>query len=338
MASNAHTPARDQQTPIDLWFLLPSGSLVLDWAGPAEAFRIANLKSGQTLFNLRFCAPKSQSTGSVGLTLANLEPLPERIAAPAWVLIVGVTSAWVADSAEAEQAEVVRWLTHIRPGQPGVRLVTVCTGAQLAARAGLLHGKRVTTHHEHLDELAKLAPSATVLPDRVFVQDGEVWTSAGVSAGIDLALHLISAEAGPVVAARVAQDMAVALRRGPDDPQLSPFLSHRQHLNAKLHKVQDAVSQSPREAWGADRMAKLIHTTPRSLNRLFADHAQTTPLAYLRGIRVAVARGALSAGATVAHTADVAGFGSDLALRRAWLATGMPGSPSGRSRSRPTQH
>jgi transcriptional regulator GlxA family with amidase domain len=319
---------------IDLWFVLPSGSLVLDWAGPAEAFRIANQKAAQPRFRLRFCGPGARSTGSVGLALADLEPLPERIAGPAWIVIVGVTSALVSDSAADEQAEVVRWLTRLRPGREGLRLVTVCTGAQLAARAGLLHAKRVTTHHAYLDQLAQLAPSATVLTDRVFVQDGEVWTSAGVSAGIDLALHLISAEAGPVVAARVAQDMAVALRRGPDDPQLSPFLSHRQHLNAKLHRVQDAVSHSPRDAWSAERMAELVHTTPRSLNRLFADHAQTTPLAYLRNIRVAVARSALSAGATVAHAADVAGFGSDLALRRAWLATGMPGSPSGRSRSR----
>jgi transcriptional regulator GlxA family with amidase domain len=317
--------------PIDVLFVLPRGSLILDWAGPAEAFRMANTEFAKPAFRLRFVAPQATSTSSVGVLISGLEPLPERVAAPAWVCVVGKVGTERRRDDEAEDRAVVEWLRRLQPGREGLRLVTVCSGALLAGAAGLMHGKRVTTHHLDLELLKQAAPGAIVVPDRVFVQDGEVWSSAGVTAGIDLALHLVSEHCGPVIAARVAQRMAVALRRGPDDPQLSPFLAHRQHLNARLHSVQDAVSREPTRAWTAERMAAVARTTPRTLNRLFSEHAGTTPLAYLRGIRVAVARTALAAGSSVARAAEAAGFSSDLQLRRAWHATGGDGAPSGRS-------
>ncbi len=325
--------------PIDVYFVLPRGSLILDWAGPAEALRFANteLPARAPAFRLHFVAPRTESLSSVGASIAGLAPLPERLEAPAWVMLVGRTSTGQRrgdGESDREDRLVVDWLRCVRPGQRGVRLVTVCSGALLAASAGLLARRRATTHHADLDELARRAPDAIVVPDRVFVQDGEVWSSAGVTAGIDLALHLVAEQCGPVVAARVAQRMAVALRRGPDDPQLSPFLAHRQHFNARLHRVQDAVSRAPREAWSVARMAALAHTTPRTLTRLFGEHAGITPLAYLRGIRLALATTALEAGSSVTAAAEAAGFHSDLQLRRAWRASGQPGSPGARAVAR----
>ena len=327
---------------VDVLFVLPRGSLILDWAGPAEALRMANDEVAEsdrqrTLpFRLRFIAPLPSAESSVGALIAGLEPLPEQLAAPAWVVVVGKTGGGNRGAKAREDREdraVVRWLARIRPGQGGLRLVTVCSGALLAAAAGLLAGRRVTTHHLDLEHLQQLAQHAVVVPDRVFVQDGEVWSSAGVTAGIDLALHLVSEHCGPVVAARVAQRLAVALRRGPEDPQLSPFLAHRQHLNARLHRVQDAVSRAPREHWDAPRMAEVASTTTRTLSRLFTQYAATTPLAYVRGLRLALAKSALEAGSTVAHAAETAGFNSDLQLRRAWMAFAAPGAPSRHHRS-----
>jgi transcriptional regulator GlxA family with amidase domain len=317
---------------VQVVFVLQDDSLVLDWAGPAEALRIANqqidaLQRAVPPFELRFVAARADSTGSVGVHLQGLEPLPERLATGSWVVLVGRTSA-AEGGPQAGQRELIAWLARLAPGQQGLRLVTVCSGALLAARAGLLDGRRATTHHHHLDDLARLAPRATVLQDRVFVEDGEVFTSAGVTAGIDLALHLIAGHAGELVAARVAEQMAVPLRRGAADPELSPLLAHRQHLNARLHRVQDALSQAPREDWPLARMAALAATTPRTLSRLFAQHAATSPQAYLRGVRLAVARNALQAGASVAAASEAAGFSAELQLRRAWAAAGWPGSPS----------
>ncbi len=333
MVSNSNTAG----TTTDIWFVLPRGSLILDWAGPAEAFRIANIEledAGRpTPFRLRFTAPAATTQSSVGAMISDLLPLPERVATPAWVVVVGKTGTGRQRADDREDRAVVQWLARIKPGQrEGLRLITVCSGALLAGAAGLLAGRRVTTHHLDLDHLQLLDAQTTVVPNRVFVRDGEVWSSAGVSAGIDLALHLVAEHCGPVVAACVAQRMAVALRRGPDDPQLSPFLAHRQHFNARLHRVQDAVSRAPREDWSAERMAEVARTTPRTLARLFTEHAGTTPLAYVRAIRVSLARTALEAGSSVARAAETAGFSSDLQLRRAWRAVGSPGAPSGRRR------
>ncbi len=324
-----------------VFFVLQDDSLVLDWAGPAEALRIANqqialLGSEAAPFALHFVGASTASTTSVGVRLQAQEALPQAVPDGSWIVLVGRTSAAEAraraqlSSAEyADERELIAWLARLAPGaRPGLRLVTVCSGALLAARAGLLDGRQCTTHHHHLDDLAHLAPQALVLQDRVFVQDGEVFTSAGVTAGIDLALHLIAGHAGELVAARVAQQMAVALRRGPADPELSPLLAHRQHLNARLHRVQDALSQAPCEDWSLERMAALAAATPRTLSRLFAQHAGTSPQAYLRGVRLAVAKRALQAGASVAAASEASGFSSELQLRRAWAAVGWPGSPS----------
>lgn len=348
-------PNPPSEPPLDVWFILPRGSLILDWAGPAEALRIATQECAglagaadvhgpgpsrgvaRTGFRLHFAAPQPESESSVGALVSGLAPLPTALPGPAWVVVVGKTGTGPGGCRtrddDAEDRAVVSWLRHLRPGQgrapDSLRLVTVCSGALLAAQAGLLDGRRCTTHHLDLEVLREIAPRAVVAADRVFVQDGEVWSSAGVTAGIDLALHLVAEHCGPVVAARTAQRMAVALRRGPDDPQLSPFLSHRQHLNARLHRVQDAVSRAPREAWSAERMASVASVTPRTLSRLFTQHAGTTPLAYLRGIRLALARAALASGAPVSIAAEQAGFSSDLQLRRAWRALGQTGAPSG---------
>jgi transcriptional regulator GlxA family with amidase domain len=313
-------------------FVLQDDSLVLDWAGPAEALRLASLEIAALRldappFMLRFAGAQPEATGSVGVRLQALEPLPATLPEGSWVVLVGRPAAAEA-RAPAARRDVLAWLARLAPGRAGLRLVTVCSGALLAAQAGLLDGRRATTHHQHLDDLARLAPRCTVLQDRVFVQDGEVFTSAGVTAGIDLALHLIALHAGELVAARVAEQMAVALRRGPADPELSPLLAHRQHLNARLHRVQDAVSLAPAEDWPLQRMAELAATTPRTLSRLFAQHAGTSPQAWLRGVRLAVARRSLQAGASVATASEAAGFNSELQLRRAWRAAGWPGSPS----------
>src|SRR5205823_14943422 len=131
----------------------------------------------------------------------------------------------------------------------GVRLVTICAGALLAAHAGLLHGRRATTHHHHLEELRGVAPGCEVVANRVFVIDEHVASSAGVTTGIDLALHLIAQECGAALASQAAQTMVVALRRGANDPELSPFLAYRNHMHPALHRVQDAVSAEPQREW-----------------------------------------------------------------------------------------
>jgi transcriptional regulator GlxA family with amidase domain len=316
---------------IDVLFLLLPGSLILDWAGPAEALRCANgllKKQGKAApFALRYAAPRPESTTSVGVQLAGLEALPAALGPrTTWVVLVGQTGPRIGIETPDTRA-LLDWLRPLQLAPGRLELVTICAGAVLAAHAGLLAGRRATTHHHHLDELQSVAPGCEVVRNRVFVEDSPVYSSAGVTTGIDLMLHRIEAVCGPALAAQVAQTMVVALRRGPHDPELSPFLAYRTHMHPVLHRVQDAVGQAPQAAWSVRAMAAAAHTSPRHLTRLFVEYAHIAPLQYLRRIRLAVAQTALASGDSVTQAAAVAGFSSDTQLRRAWRHFDVPGTP-----------
>jgi transcriptional regulator GlxA family with amidase domain len=317
--------------PIRVVFALLPHSLVLDWAGPAEALRIANqllLASGRAArFEMMFASPQSTAVGSVGVALSGLQPLPADWSASSWVVLVGLPGDTVAVDNEAARA-LLHWLRGLRLERGRLELVTVCAGALLAAHAGLLAGRRATTHHHHLEELRQVEPRCDVVANRVFVLDAPLYSSAGVTTGVDLMLHRIAETCGEALAAQVAQTMVVALRRGPHDPELSPFLAYRNHLHAALHRVQDAVSEQPQADWSVPRMADVAHTSARHLTRLFVEHAGVAPLAYLRRLRLATAQLALHSGANVTRAAELSGFGSDTQLRRAWHQFGLAGSPS----------
>jgi transcriptional regulator GlxA family with amidase domain len=316
-----------RKTPIDLLFVIAPHSLLLDIAGPAEAFRLANLALADNQqpahFRLRFVAPAVNAVTSVGLSLAELEPLPKSVAASTWVVVVGQPSVHAVQLSPGVHA-IAQWLRRVllEPlGDPAsrVRLVTVCSGSLIAARAGLVDGRQCTTHHDLLAALRSLAPRAQVMDNRVFVLDGPVASSAGVTAGIDLALHLIAGECGEALAARVAEDLVVYLRRSHHDPELSPFLVNRRHVHSAVHRVQEAVTTEPERHWTMPEMARIGHVTERHLLRLFLRHAGVSPLEFLRAVRLERARQLIERGTGIGRAAEVAGFRSALHMRRAWV-------------------
>ena len=315
---------------IDVLFVVAARSLLLDIAGPAEAFRLSNRHGGGERFRLRYAAASARLESSIGLRLDGLEPLPGALAAPTWVVLVGQPSEVLAHP-DATTLATSHWLAHVLAPllaqRPDHRLVTICAGSLLAARAGLIGTRRCTTHHEVLEQLRALAPAAQVVDNRVFVLDGMLASSAGVTAGIDLALHLIAMTCGERNAAAVAQDMVVYLRRTAHDPELSPLLAHRHHLHAAVHRVQDAICAEPTRDWTMDALAEVGHVTQRHLLRLFTQYAAVSPLEYLTTIRLERARQTLRGGASVTRAAEQAGFRSDLQLRRAWRQR-LPGTPS----------
>ncbi|MGB4359818.1 MAG: helix-turn-helix domain-containing protein [Rhodoferax sp.] len=318
---------------IDVLFVLLPASLILDWAGPAEALRIANrhlvAQGLPAHFNLRFVGPRAEVVSSVGVQLTGVEPLPAHASLRnSWVVVVGQPGDAV-DVQTPEAQHLLHWLRDLRLHAGHLELLTVCAGSVIAAHAGLLAERRATTHHQHLDELARTEPRCDVIANRVFVEDGAVFSSAGVTTGIDLFLHRISAVCGAPLAAQVAQSMVVALRRGPNDPEFSPFLAYRNHLHPAVHRVQDAVSLVPQDEWNVPRMAEVAHTSPRNLTRLFIEHADIAPLQYLRRIRLATAQAALQSGSNVSQAAEIAGFSSDTQLRRTWHQFDLEGTPGG---------
>ncbi len=212
---------------------------------------------------------------------------------------------------------LVAWLARVGP-QAAWRM-TVCSGALLAGRAGWLEGRACTTHHDLIERLRQANPAAKVLDNRIYVVDRGVATSAGITAGIDLALWAIGEVLGPRGALAVAREMVVFARRAGADPQLSPWLAHRGHLHPAVHKVQDALAAAPAEDWPLPRMAALAHVGERHLGRLFAEHAGISPLHYLQQLRLALAEQLLADVArSVEEVAGAVGFGSAHHLRRVW--------------------
>ncbi len=307
--------------PIPVVVVVPPRALLLDVAGPVEVLRKANLEQARVRFEVRHVGPLPEVTSSVGLRLAGLAPLPPALPDGAILLLSGTTSTVIgADEATtdgAAEAAIVDWLRAVV--RPGHLLVSICSGALLAARAGLLDGYSCTTHHASCAELAALAPKARVMENRLYVEDGERLSSAGITAGIDLMLHLVARLADPATAVAVARYLVVYLRRGGGDPQLSPWLEGRNHLHPAVHRVQDAIAADPARAWTLAELAAIAHTSPRHLSRLFNEQAGIGVTDYVNRLRVAVAHELL--GQTrldMERVAERAGFASPRQLRRAW--------------------
>ncbi|AMG43712.2 GlxA family transcriptional regulator [Achromobacter ruhlandii] len=311
---------------IPVHFVLPRGIVLLDVAGPAEAFRVAN-KLCPDAFAQHFCGPSTEiESGIPGLHLARIQPLPEKLPPEALVIVSGVVGKHIRLD-EPEARVIIDWLAARHPAD-GFTLMTVCAGALFAAAAGLTRQRECTTHHSCLAQLADLDPSARLHDNRIFVEDGNLVSSAGITAGIDLALHMVSRHCGPRVASEVARDMVVYQRRAGTDSALSPWLEHRNHMHPGVHRVQDAVVRNPAAPWSAQSLAEQAHTSPRHLTRLFREHAGCTPMDYLYQIRVALARDMLrETRLNLERVAEKSGFGSAQHLRRVWRRF-QPQTPS----------
>jgi len=312
-----------------LFVLLPN-VLMLDLAGPAEVLRLASRiefaerraeGEERAAFELHYVSPLADLQTSIGLPLAGLAPLPEILLPGTLVVLVGSMSAVSpAQQREFETSSGVltEWLRRVL-APSGERLLCVCAGALSAARAGLLDGRQCTTHHSLCAKLQELAPKARVLENRLYVTDGRISTSAGITAGIDLMLQVLAELSGPRLACAVAREMVVYMRRGGADPQLSPWIAGRNHLHPALHRVQDAVAADPGGDWTIEQMAGIACTSGRHLGRLFHEYAGVAPLDYLHRLRVTLARELLShSSLDMEAVAQRAGFGSARHLRRIW--------------------
>ncbi|HTD62283.1 MAG TPA: helix-turn-helix domain-containing protein [Gemmatimonadaceae bacterium] len=297
-----------------VYFVLLPGTLLVDLAGPADAVRLANRYQRAVRFTSAFVSPTPSVTSSVGIDLAGLGPLPTDVPSGAMIVVCGTVTDM---SSRTARLAVASWIHRV--ARPSHRLVFICAGALVAAEAGLLDGRACTTHHEDCDELRHLAPKARVLDNRLYVSDGNVYTSAGVTAGLDLMLALIADIAGPKCSVGIARHMVVYARRTGADPQLSPWLEGRNHIHPGLHRVQDAIAADPARAWTAAALAAVAHTSARHLTRLFQSHTAMSPLDYVHLLRVALARELLTNSTLdLERVAERSGFASSRQLRRVW--------------------
>ncbi len=209
------------------------------------------------------------------------------------------------------------FITTIKRMAPRVRRVaSVCSGAYVLAQAGLLDGKRATTHWRRAAELPRLFPNVRLEPDCIFIKDGKIWTSAGITAGIDLALAMIAEDLGEDVAASVAREMVVYAKRPGGQAQHSALLELE---SARFAKLNAWMREHLHEELSVDRLAQQAAMSPRNFARSYAAETGVTPAKAVERMRTEAARTALEHGGAIQEIARRTGFGDPERMRRAFV-------------------
>jgi transcriptional regulator GlxA family with amidase domain len=218
----------------------------------------------------------------------------------------------------AKNGGVLRWLKRMAPRVR--RLCSICTGAFLLAAAGLLDGRRATTHWSYCQRLATAYPRVQVDPEPIFIRDGPVYTSAGVTAGMDLALALVEADFGRAAALWIARHLVLFARRPGGQSQFSVLLELQEADREPLRDLQTWIAEHLDQDLSVERMAGRVHMSPRNFARVFSKQIGRTPARFVERLRVESARRRLEeSSAGLARIAQECGFGSADSLRRSFL-------------------
>jgi len=287
------------------------GVTMLDVAGAGEVFVEANHFGAD--YRLKFASVDGRDvTTSIGTRLGVTDAISS---------INSADTVMVAGSDELPRRAIDPELVEAIKSVSGRtrRLASICTGSFILAQAGLLDGRRATTHWHDVRLFARAFPAITVEPDAIFVRDGDVFTSAGVSSGIDLALALVEMDHGTELVREVARWLVVYLKRAGGQSQFSVLVEAAPPPQSPLRKVTDAISANPADNHSVETLAVRASLSTRQLSRLFQSELGTTPARYVEMVRIDAARAALDAGHTVSDTARVAGFGSAESLRRVFV-------------------
>jgi transcriptional regulator GlxA family with amidase domain len=306
-------------------FVLPHGFQTMALA-PLSAFELANANAGETLYDIHLLSEEGGALpSSLGMKI-DTEALPDDTFD---TLLVG--------GLLVPQPSSARLIDYLRRMSPKTRRIAgICTGAFMLAEAGLLDGKRTTTHWYHARELQARFPKVKVEEDRIFIIDGAVWTSAGMTAGIDLALGMIEKDFGPELARTIARNLVVYHRRAGGQSQHSALLE----MDAKSDRIQKALDHARRNLRGdlsVEELADVAHLSPRQFSRAFRAETGQSPAKAVEHLRVEAARLMMEQSR---HPIDVVatetGFADRERMRRAFLrAFGQPPQAIRRSAFQP---
>jgi transcriptional regulator GlxA family with amidase domain len=293
--------------------LAVDGAQSLDVMGPVEALETANAIADSLAYRVEVVTPRGRSVRlSNGLTLS-AAPLPDPPPRHDTLLVAGGVGA----RAAVQGHDVVDWVAAA--SRRARRTASVCTGAYLLAEAGLLDGRRATTHWRYCGALARRHPQISMNPDAIYVRDGDLWTSAGVTAGIDLTLALIEEDLGRAIALAVAQELVVFLKRPGGQSQFSQALAAQEAIRPALRELQAWIAGNVDADLSVAALADRAHLSERSFARAFRRETGQTPAAYVEALRIERARVLLEDGAESLETvARATGFRSAEVLRRAF--------------------
>ncbi len=299
----------------NIYFIIVPQTHPLDSLGPAQLFYEA--KDNGADINLHFVSSTldKELDSAIGLGFSKLTPYKEfELFKDDIIVIPGIDFSLLIDTNFKKESQgFYIWLNS--QYNNGATLVSVCTGAFLLGDAGLLKGKKATTHWKAFDDFEQKFPDTELLKNRLFVENERIYTSAGMLSGIDLCLYLVEKEYGIKFAVEVAKEVVMYFRRGESDPQLSIFLQYRNHLDTRIHSAQDFISSNLESAFTIEDIAETVNMSARNLTRQFKKTAGITIGDYLAKLRVEQSVNLLAEGYTMDYVAQKCGLKSTNQLR-----------------------
>jgi len=296
--------------PHRLFILAYEGCQLLDVTGPAAVFGAANEAAGRAVYDLRIVSPDGgvvESNAGVGIASRRIGGQPDTL------LVAGGSRGL---KAVMGRADVRRWLCRVAPATR--RYGSVCTGAFVLASAGLLDGRRVATHWASCARLSERFPALTVDAESLYVVDGKVWTSAGVSTGIDMALALVEADLGAAVANLIARHFVLYARRPGYQSQFSPLLQAQAKAEAPFAALIDWMQANLDQPLDVAMLAARAGLSERSFYRKFTQATGKTPAHFVESLRLEAARTLLAKGLPLKTIAGNVGLASSARLGQAF--------------------
>lgn len=295
-------------------FIVPPSVEILDLAGPVQVFTEARYYGFEVA--LEFYCFEEVCVSSSGLPFGTVSYFSEaNLANGDYLFVPGMDFKYVNSSAFKTQHTFFNWLKQC--SDKGVFICSVCNGAFALGYAGLLKDTGCTTHWRRIEALQQTFPDAKVLTDILFIKSNNVYTSAGISAGIDLALAILEELKGALFTHKVARGLVVYHRRSQNHTQQSVYLDYRNHINPNIHIVQDHLIEHLAEENSIKDLAGMVAMSPRNLSRVFKEKTGTTILEYLTLLRLELARTMLNnPNYTIEYIAARCGFKTARQLQR----------------------
>jgi len=296
-------------------FLTYSGAELLDLTGPSAVFSTANRVSGKLLYRILVASPgMSRVAHSCGIELVTVPFGEVALEARDTVLVIGADSRPLAAAmANTELKDCLKTASA-----QAERFGSVCTGVFVLAAGGLLAGKTVATHWAATSQLRQLFPDVACDGDALYVNDGKLWTSAGVTTGIDMALALLERDHGPALKAEVARQLVVYSHRPGHQSQFSDLLAAQVKEDERFVGLISWLSSSIENPISVESMADHVGMSPRTFHRRFVESFKQTPAKFFEILRLDAARNLLEARQPISEVARKVGFQSESAFRSAF--------------------
>jgi transcriptional regulator GlxA family with amidase domain len=264
-------------------FFIPSKVQILDLTGPMQVFYEANAYGAD--YELNFVSINNHLVSAGGLPFGQISHFSElRLNPGDFIFVPGAEMDYLRSALFKSQKTFFNWLRSMPERE--VSVCSICTGAFIVAEAGLLDNKRCTTHWRRLEELQKLYPAVKAEPNILYTHTEYIYTSAGITSGIDLSLAIVDEHYGPLFTNKVARELLVYHRRSENHSQQSIYLDYRNHLHLGVHQLQDWLIENLHKKLTIEELAEIVNMSTRNLTRAFKNATGITINEYMKRLRL----------------------------------------------------